>query len=97
MEMGLDITPDDLPDYYLVLAGPKSPAISSRGQTRPWLISFVFLFQSGELISKLSGVKIGIATSVKSKYWDEAEIYPIQYNTQLIITPEKRELLAFFG
>ena len=29
----LDIRPDALPDYYLVLAGPKAAPVSSRGPT----------------------------------------------------------------
>jgi hypothetical protein len=30
----LDVTPDSLPDFHLVLTGPKSGAMSSRGQVR---------------------------------------------------------------
>src|SRR5262245_57242332 len=37
----LDITPDFLPDYYLVLTGPRSPAVTSRGRSRPWSIDGV--------------------------------------------------------
>lgn len=46
----LDLTPDSLPDYYLVLAGPRQPAASSRGTHRPWLIQSVFLFDANDLI-----------------------------------------------
>jgi len=41
----LDITPDFLPDYYLVLVGPRSPLMSSRGRTRPWTIEGRVPFQ----------------------------------------------------
>ena len=40
----LDINPDSVPDYYLVMTGPKAVARTSRGQTRPLVITEVFLF-----------------------------------------------------
>jgi hypothetical protein len=42
----LDITPNYLPDCYLVLAGPKSKALPSRGAIRPLVIESAFLFES---------------------------------------------------
>lgn len=68
----------DHPDYYLVLTGPQSPAVTSRGQSAPWVISSVFLFDSSTLLAALSltGAKIGIATSVRSASWQEAMLYP---------------------
>ncbi len=81
----LDIAPTTLPDFYLVLAGPKSSAASSRNTTRPKIINFVFLFETTELVRKLTTrkVKIGIATSITQQVWSEAEIYPVQRNTKL--------------
>ena len=32
----LDTTESAILDYYLVLAGPPSGAVSSKGTTRPW-------------------------------------------------------------
>ena len=73
----LDITPDALPDYYLVLTGPKSGAMTSRGQARPWIIDNVFLFEAQPLVDELKrgGVKMGLATSVRQHLWTEAEIH----------------------
>jgi hypothetical protein len=48
----LDITPDSLPDYYLVMTGPRSPAISSRYLTRPWVIDNVYLFEARDLVAE---------------------------------------------
>lgn len=95
----LDLTPESLPDYYLVLAGPRQPAASSRGTHRPWLIRTVFLFEANDLIQELGmrGVKVGIATSVAKEFWAEAEIYPTQANRQLVLSDEQRALLALFG
>ncbi|MBN1429655.1 MAG: hypothetical protein JXB07_14895 [Anaerolineae bacterium] len=75
----LNITPDSLPDYYLVLAGPKSGATTSRGRVRPWVIENVFLFDAQPLVEELkcSSVKIGLATSVRQQLWTKAEIYPV--------------------
>ncbi len=94
----LDLTPESLPDYYLVLAGPRSPAASSRGETRPWLIRSVFLFDARGLVDALGtrGVKLGIATSVARQYWDGAEIYPTQTNDRLVLSDEQRGALALF-
>jgi hypothetical protein len=95
----LDITPDSLPDYYLVMTGPGSFATSSRGDIRPWLIEYVYLFDSASLVSDLSrrNLKIGIATSVRKSYWENAEIYPRQKNQNYIITKEQKEMLQLFG
>ena len=94
----LDITPEHLPDYYLVLAGPRTAAASSRGATRPWVIESVFLFDSRSLIPQLRarGIKIGVATSVARRYWDDAEVYPSQTNDSLVLTAEQRSVLEMF-
>jgi len=95
----LDINPDHLPDYYLVITGPKSSPVSSRGTTRPWLISSVYLFNSQKLMNELKNrdVKIGIATSVISKLWDEAEIYPNQSNNIIPLSEGQVQQLRLFG
>ncbi|HEU5382900.1 MAG TPA: hypothetical protein VFV38_46425, partial [Ktedonobacteraceae bacterium] len=94
----LDLNPPSSPDYYLVLAGPKSGAISSRGAVRPWIIEFVFLFDAQQLLAALRsrGVKLGVATSVASEFWVKAEIYPTQRNQILIVNDEQRRQLARF-
>ena len=95
----LDINPNGIPDYYLVLAGPRRPAASSRGEKRPWIIEYVFLFNSDRLIPELTtiGVKIGIATSVRKYLWEESEIYPNQRNNGLILNESQKELLKLFS
>ena len=98
MEGLLDLTVEAIPDYYLVLAGPKSVAASSRGTTRPWVIASAFLFHGGELVEQLHtrGVKIGVATSVTSPIWDKAEIYPSPRNPRLALSDEQRSSLSLF-
>ena len=49
----LNMTPDNPPDFYLVLTGPKGPPASSRGKTRPWVIDSVFLFRGPDLVRRL--------------------------------------------
>ena len=95
----LDITLNAPPDFYLVMTGPRTQAESSRGTTRPWVISSVFLFDASDLVHRLNrrGVKIGIATSVARHFWDDAEIYPRPSNPVLRPTPEQRSLLEMFG
>ena len=93
----LDMSPDDPPDFYLVLTGPKATAASSKGQTRPLTISSAFLFDHHKLVSRLRVKKIGTATSVRNHFWDEAEIYPSQNDELLRLTPEQHEMLKMFG
>ena len=99
LEGMLDITLETLPDFYLVLSGQKAVATSSRRFTRPWVISYVFLFNSRELIRDLQGrnIKIGTATSIANKFWKSAEIYPAQMNNDLIVSEAQREAISLFG
>jgi hypothetical protein len=94
----LDITPEFLPDHYLVLTGPGGGATSSRGATRRWLIHSVFLFDAPDLVDKLRSrrVKIGIATSVAREFWDASEVYPSPRNHRLTVSEEQRNALALF-
>lgn len=93
----LDMNEEGTLDFYLVLTGPKTSPASSKGTTRPWLISNVYLFDAQRLVGELKGkVKIGIATSVRNELWDAAEIYPAQRNRDLVLSDEEKELLALF-
>ena len=91
----LDITPAALPDYYLVLAGPKPAAKQKR--LRPWVITLVYLFEAKPLVVALEGRKIGIATGVRRELWTQAELYPEQRNTSLPLSLEQRAMLALFA
>lgn len=95
----LDLTSEALPDFYLVLAGPRSPAGSSRGTVRPWIIRSVYLFESKELMGSLRarGVKMGTATSVAQGLWEAAEVYPNQRSPWLVVADEQRRMLRLFG
>jgi len=95
----LDITPDFLPDYYLVLAGPRAPLMTSRGRTRPWTIDSVYIFNTSTLINQLNarGVKLGIACSVANSFWANAEVHPNQTSVELTLSPEQRQQLLLFG
>ena len=94
----LDLNENTVPDSYLVLAGPKSQAASSRGDTRPFNICSVFLFDSKALMEKLqgAGVKIGIATSLRKELWASAEIYPRHANPVIDVSEEQRRNLELF-
>ncbi|WP_143049694.1 hypothetical protein [Asanoa ishikariensis] len=74
----VDVTESADLDYYLVLAGPPGPAVSSRGTVRPWCVTAVYLFDAERLLQQLraAGVRIGTASSVRAAHWDAAEIWP---------------------
>jgi len=95
----LDVSQSEALDYYLVMTGPKSTAISSRGRTRPWCIGAVYLFDAKQLLGELRarGVKIGVATSVRLAQWTAAEIFPRAANPLLPVGAEQVELLRLFA
>ena len=95
----LDTTESGALDYYLVLTGPPSAAVSSRGATRPWCIQAVFLFDARQLRSEqiIRGVKRGVASSVIKQQWTAAEIYPSPGNNQLTVTPQQAGQLKLFA
>ena len=74
----LDISPDSLPDFHLVLAGPEHRAALRVGAACPWLIASVHLFDALALVGELRGrgTSIPVATSVPQDLWDRAEVYP---------------------
>ncbi|MCL0055494.1 hypothetical protein M1N56_06455 [Dehalococcoidia bacterium] len=94
----LDITPDSLPDYYLVMMGSSVSSDSSRDMVYPADIASVHIFESSSLMAALRnrGVKIGVATSVVRHLWDSAEVYPHQTNEDFIISGNQADMLAQF-
>jgi hypothetical protein len=99
LEFMLDINPDAVPDYFLVMTGPKTPSQSSRCTIRPWIINHVFLLNGTELMIELNarGVKIGVATSVQKHHWLAAEIYPNKRNMTYRMTDEQMGMIHAFG
>jgi hypothetical protein len=95
----LNLDPGRPADYYLVLTGPRTAATSSQAGTSPWLISSVYLFDGEALLreARSLGMQVGVATSIRFRVWDLAEIYPAQRNQLLPLTDEQRRELSFFG
>ncbi len=98
-ESMLDINLNAPLDYYLVLAGPRGMAASSRGTLRPFCIDAVFLFDAHRLHGELQerGVQIGIATSVLGAQWKQAQIYPVPNNPALVLSEAQRRQLEMFA
>jgi hypothetical protein len=84
-------------DYYLVLPAPPSAAAASKGATRPWRIDAVYLFNARQLRAEQieRGVKRGTASSVVTRQWAAAEIYPAA-SPILPISSRQAELLHLF-
>ena len=98
----LDINPDPdgVLDYYLVMTGPKAVAMTSRGQTRPWVITEVFLFDAPALVEQFRVQKrrLGVASSVRQHEWAAARVYPKAAATALLtLTDAQREALKLFA
>lgn len=95
----LDLKKEDGPDYYLVMTGPAAAPAASRGQTRPWVIVSVFVFEAVALLSELRKrnprKRIGVATYVPADMWDEVKVYPC--NSALPpLEQSQKDLLALF-
>jgi len=99
LEYMLDINPDALPDFFLVMTGPKALEPISKGGIRPWLINYVFLFNAAELVTELTarGVKIGVASSVRKHEWQAAEIYPNRRSMVYRLSDEQMATILAFG
>ena len=82
-----------------IFAGPKATQLRSVGSTRPWLIAEVFLLEAGPLLERLRerGVKIGVATSVRTAEWEEARIYPGDGRSPLPLSDMNLQILSEFG
>ena len=102
----LTVDPDGVADVYVVLAGPKSATSASRGKSRPWVVESVFAFELKELISRLDGrardkgrsrARLGTATSISWRDWNEFEIYPKQTSRLMTVTERQRDALRLFG
>lgn len=91
----LNIRPEAVPDYYMVLAGPQA---APSGTANPWLIESIFLFNGHSLLTGLRerGVQIGSGTSVTGPLWERAEMYPVTRNTLLPLSDEQRKMLVLF-
>lgn len=96
----LDINPDGVPDYYLVMTGPKPAAVSSRDRTLPWVVTEVFLFDASALVGRLRkiGRRLGIATFVRQHEWERARVYPAAApESPLTLTDAQRMALKLFA
>jgi hypothetical protein len=84
---------EDGPDRYLVLTGPRVAA-----DVRPLVVDSVHLFDSATVVADLRarGLKIGMASSVRTQLWEAAEIYP-RHNPAFPLDDGQRELLALFS
>lgn len=88
----------DPADYYLVLRGPR--AGSAKGpRTLPFLIDAVYPFEMVAFRQALTetGVKVGIATSVRWTAWDQAQVYPDTPAEPTKLTPEQVARLQRFA
>jgi len=98
-EGAVDLTPDCACDFHLVMTGPHSWVAGTAGETRPWIITTVYLFDTQQLLAaqRARGVQVGVASSVREDQWRAAEIYPNAYNRLLVLSEEQQRLLALFS
>jgi hypothetical protein len=87
------------PDHYLVMTGPVAQSASSAGSRRPWVIAYVYLFQTPRLMAELRDreVALGVATSIRASQWAAAEVYPEPRNPALPLDAEQFRLLRLFA
>ncbi len=91
----LDMCVESGPDFYLVLAGPSEPNVTTHGP-RPWLIESVYLFEDTVLRGLVSS-KIGVATSVRHEVWERHQIFPNQNPALMALTDVQLRTLRSFG
>jgi hypothetical protein len=94
----LDMREDALPDFYLVMTGPKTAAASSGRETGPWVIEYVYLVGAEPLVRELRkrGIEPAEATSVRRADWEMCELYPKPRCPYLTLTEEQKALIGLF-
>ncbi|MFB9661778.1 hypothetical protein ACFQS3_03555 [Glycomyces mayteni] len=94
----LDMTDSEELDTYLVMTGPRGGPSGSAGAYRPWSIEHVYLFDAQGLYDTLHAEmrRIGVATSIPSRYWDQAEIHPVSRNANFPLSAEQTAALEEF-
>lgn len=94
-ENSLDMSSSSRPDVYLVMTGPFSSLVTSRGSARPLCVDEVYLFDAEELARALvqRGAAVGYAASVRKQEWVEAQIYPAT-SALLPLSSDQRAALA---
>ena len=95
----LDMHPAHVPDFYLVLSGPRSKALNSRHMARPHVITQVFIFESVQLLAELAtrNIRPKVGTSVRRSEWEAAEIFPRANCLLYQLSAAQRENLILFG
>lgn len=98
-EGALDMSNSSALDYYLVLTGPRSAALTSKNTTRPWRIDAVYLFDARKLADEqhARSVTAEIAASVRVSQWTAAEIFPTQRNAALPLSQRQTSLLKLYA
>lgn len=101
----LDLSEHDPPDFYLVLTGPLSQAVDSRGAHRPLRVDAIYLFKTEPFLAEIRAraaargrvARVGTATSVRKELWERAEVYPDPTNASLGLSSEQTAALAMFA
>lgn len=95
----LAIKEDPLPDFYLVMTGPKGGAEDPGRLVLAWSIDYVFLIGAQALTQELlkRGVRITETTSVREEDWDKCEMYPESRCPYLTLTDKQRAMLKLFS
>lgn len=94
----LNIKEDHLPDFFLVMTGPKATPGRTAAEPQPWCIEEVYLFEARPLVEDLKArpVKLGAATSIRQDLWEGARIYPEHPDSPFRITRDQKEALQLF-
>ena len=97
----IDWRDDALPEYFLIITGPKRTKRAN--PARPIHITNVYLFEvdSTRRILRKRGVKPPkgkrVQASVIDELWTKAEIYPNQVCKELRVSPAQRAQLSLFN
>jgi hypothetical protein len=87
-------------DFYLVLTGPRSAALSSRGETREFRVDHVYLFDAEVVHADLTSRGVALsrtAASVRNVLWQAAEVFPAAVSPALRLSEEQLGLLRLFA
>ena len=102
-ESFIDWRDDALPDFFLILAGPKRTSRRKTGESRPVRIASAYLFRVKETRAQLISREVNlpknrrVQASIAHWQWEAAEVFPNANCDLLVLSSKQRSLLMLFA
>ena len=95
----LSMQENPLPDFYLVLTGPKTGKEGSTAAISLWTLDYVYLFRTEVIMGqlRLRGAEPSETTRIRRRDWNRCELYPESRCSYLNLSDAQMEMLKLFS